>query len=689
MTDKELIDRFLTGELDEAGMAQLEAELGAHPELLRELADQRQMEHALRILLGDDTSDQQVAVSVLAVLRAPSLDAFKTDLMKKVQAEDARQRREDSAVRVRTGPVPRADAAPAEDRPAAATRPAAAVRAPRRLRPLLWAGAGLGAAAALAVTALALLSGGPGVEPPDPGAFVLAAGAGVKVERDGASVAARMDMGLKAGDRLSVPAGASAKIGFADDTTRIDLQGPAQLVFLHGGRRKLVDLVRGEAELAVAAQAGGSPLRVTTPHSELEASEDASLRLQSAPDFTRLEVRKGAATLVRRGDRKSVRVGADQYAVAGKDLELAAKPLEPLKATPDGPAVVAHLRKVQGQVYLFTQSPADRVPAKAGQPVREDQGIVTEGPRSSAAVDYPDTTRLEVGGDTVLRRLVADKDRLRKHVLLESGQLQADVVKQPVGRSMLLTTAQAEANVIGTRFALSSEGDATRLQVEEGAVQFTQRQERWTIVVRSGFYAVAAPGRPFEALPAPGGVRYLDIDLASGVGDAQGDWKVDGRAVRQARASADASASSFLVKAESEESVLLEAVAEVDPVAPGGASGWGFGLVAAFGQENLVLRTLQGADGGSVFEFKDAAAIPFEHGREGTYRLKLRIERRGKDQPALLRGKIWQGDREPDGWMIENERPLRGPVLQVGFQTVRCACTFTSFKVKVLGDEPR
>ena len=52
MTDKELIDAFLTGELDEAGMAQLEAELRAHPELVRELADQQQIEQALKVLLG-------------------------------------------------------------------------------------------------------------------------------------------------------------------------------------------------------------------------------------------------------------------------------------------------------------------------------------------------------------------------------------------------------------------------------------------------------------------------------------------------------------------------------------------------------------------------------------------------------------------------------------------------------------
>ena len=60
MTDKELIDGFLTCDLDEAGMAQLEAELRANPDLVRELSDQQQIEQALKVLLGDDTADQQV-----------------------------------------------------------------------------------------------------------------------------------------------------------------------------------------------------------------------------------------------------------------------------------------------------------------------------------------------------------------------------------------------------------------------------------------------------------------------------------------------------------------------------------------------------------------------------------------------------------------------------------------------------
>jgi hypothetical protein len=213
--------------------------------------------------------------------------------------------------------------------------------------------------------------------------------------------------------------------------------------------------------------------------------------------------------------------------------------------------------------------------------------------------------------------------------------------------------------------------------------------------VRSGYYAVAAPGKPLDPTPLPGGVRYLDIDLAAGVTGGDGEWGVEGRTVKQSRVSrlAEGGASTLLCRAESEDrdSLMLEVVVDVDAATPDTAldrGTWGFGLEAMFRDRTVVLRSSQGPEGTSVFEFPGITAIPFEHGREGTYRLKLSVERK-RGAEAVLRGKIWQGDREPDGWMIENVFELEGPMTQVGLQTVRSACTFASFKVKVLKEESR
>src|SRR6185295_11265601 len=209
--------------------------------------------------------------------------------------------------------------------------------------------------------------------------------------------------------------------------------------------------------------------------------------------------------------------------------------------------------------------------------------------RSLVVVDYPDHTRLEIGGDTVVRRLTDEKDRARKLVTLEKGALVADVAKQPAGKAMLLRTPQAEVAVLGTRFTLAAESEATRLLVEEGAVNFTRIEDKKTIQVRSGYFAVAAPGKPLDPAPLPGGVRYLDIDLNAGVTSGDGEWTVEGRSVKQARVSrlAEGGASTLLCRAETGEkdSLVLEVVVDVDQATPdvaGDRGTWGFGLEAMF-----------------------------------------------------------------------------------------------------------
>jgi ferric-dicitrate binding protein FerR (iron transport regulator) len=694
MTDKELIDAFLSGELDEAGMAQLETELRANPDLVRELAEQQQIEQALKVLLGDDAADQQVTVSVLSVLRADPLDSWKKDLLAEVKEEAALRRREEAAAKVPQLP-PAPAPAPVEAKPAIELVPPP--RAARR-RVLPWIAAGLAAAAALVGLGVALFSGPPAAPAVDSHAFLLSVGTKARVRRGEMLLPARTDMVLEPGDHLTIDDSSDAKIGFADDPTRINLKGPAVFHFIQGGTAKRVELQKGVGEMVVPPQT--QPFTAITPHAVLSL-EQGDVRLLSAADFTRAEMRRGIATFMGKRDKKSVTVEPDHYALAGKDVETLAKAMGAASPSADGPGVVAILRRVQGDVFLYSQSPADRTPARSGQPILENQSILTEGSRSSLVIDYPDHTRLEVGGDSVVASLTDRKDRTRKVVTLGQGLLNADVSKQPPGKSMILRTPQAEVGVLGTRFQLAADKEATRLQVEEGAVRFTRTEDKKSIEVRSGFFAVAAPGKPLDPAPLPGGIRYLDIDLGTGVTSGEGEWTVEGRTVKQSKVArqAEGGLSTLLCKAEADEkdSMVLEIVAEVEQTTPdtGVERGtWGFGLEAMFRNRSVVLRSAQGPEGTSVFEFPGITAIPFEHGREGVYRLKLSIARRtdsgGRLLPeAVLRGKIWQGDREPDGWMIENAFELEGPMTQVGLQTVRCACTFSSFKVKVLKEESR
>lgn len=664
MNADELLDAFLAGELDEAGQAAFDALLRETPALARELADQRLMENALGVLYGDGTADEQVRLSVLSVLHGKTDDAFKTDLLKSVLAQDAQQKRDAAEFKHPT---------PSTGTPRPIPEPA--IRRPRRRAWGAWAA---GAAAAALVAAGAVWFAAPAAPAPSAdGAFLLSASGGVRVVRGAETLAARADMALLPGDRVAVPDGAEARLGFVDDTTRLDLRGPADLRLHRGGRGKKVELLRGT--VAVDAPRQDEAFVIASPHAEARADQ-GRLVVEVAPAFARLDVHRGVAVLLR-GDGKSIRVPADHYAVAGKDVELAVRPLVPGEPASAKPDAIAYVRKIQGDVWIFDGSPAARRPAQIGQAILEGQSIQADG---GAVLEFPDQTRLELGADTTLLRLLDPKDRARKDVLLERGTVLADVTKQPAEKPMWIRAAAAEVKVLGTRFLLSAEGSSARVQVEEGVVRFRHVALKKEVDVLSGFQATVAPGAPFEAAPVPGGARFLQIDLAAGTADGDGDWYADGRVLRQRKVSRDpvSGASTQLFRVNAEEGVVFEARAEVAQVTPG-AESWGFGLAAVFEDRRVVLRSHQGTPAGSLFEFKDVTAIPFEHGREGSYRVTLRIERRGEGR-AVLRGKIWQGDREPDGWMIEDELELAGPLTHVGFQTVRCACAFSGFKVKVL-----
>lgn len=350
----------------------------------------------------------------------------------------------------------------------------------------------------------------------------------------------------------------------------------------------------------------------------------------------------------------------------------------PKEAAPEKPSSredQATVVRLQGVVMPLS----GREPLSVGRKLGPGEGVATSDWAGSwVQLEFPDGT--QISGRGVLRLKAAPGGG--KGFLLESGRFAADVTKQSTGRPLVIETAHASATVLGTRFVMSAEKAGTRLLVEEGAVRLTHRAEGRSLEVRSGHQAAVTPGTPFEVQPTPGAARYLDIDLSSGLPTGPGRWTVEGRSVRQAGA-ADEAPSQILFNAPAEGSVQIEATATVT-----GTDGrWGFGLVAAFGRAPVVLRSVQGGPGGPVFELADAKAIPFEHGREGAYRLKLRIQRKG--DVALLQGRIWQGDREPDGWIIEDELPLQGPLTRVGFQTLRGAASFSRLRVELLREESR
>jgi hypothetical protein len=201
--------------------------------------------------------------------------------------------------------------------------------------------------------------------------------------------------------------------------------------------------------------------------------------------------------------------------------ETPVKPEEPAPVkpapTPEPPrpttvAVVATLEKMEGDVLV------GKVPAKAGQPIRHGEGLETRGARSWAVISYPDKTRVELEGDTLVRELL-DRDAAKgRRLFVEKGAVKADVSKQPAGQPMVFDSPHGEARVLGTTLRFHVDPDprkGTRLEVEEGKVELKNLAGR-SALVESGHFAIAAAGASPTTKRLPKEETILAYDFEDG-----------------------------------------------------------------------------------------------------------------------------------------------------------------------------
>lgn len=142
---------------------------------------------------------------------------------------------------------------------------------------------------------------------------------------------------------------------------------------------------------------------------------------------------------------------------------------------------------------LFIARPSARLEDSSGQVVFDGSSLETP-VGGSGTVRLPDGTRLHAGSETAF---TIESGR----VTLRRGTLAADVAKQKPGQTLVFSTPQAEAKVLGTRLFLSIEGDSTLCRVEEGHVQVVRQGSDQAVDVRGGFYAVATPQAELKAEP--------------------------------------------------------------------------------------------------------------------------------------------------------------------------------------------
>src|SRR4030095_1176466 len=89
---------------------------------------------------------------------------------------------------------------------------------------------------------------------------------------------------------------------------------------------------------------------------------------------------------------------------------------------------------------------------------------------------------------------------------LREGKIEAIVARQRPLRAMLLSTPQAEARVLGTKFTLTVTTNATRLDVTECKVRLASASDGTRVDVPANHYAIAATNVKLAALPKTGSI---------------------------------------------------------------------------------------------------------------------------------------------------------------------------------------
>ncbi len=164
-----------------------------------------------------------------------------------------------------------------------------------------------------------------------------------------------------------------------------------------------------------------------------------------------------------------------------------------------GPRLIAAVvDRIQGEAFVLSES--GKSPARPGLTLYGGEGLETAGARGSAVIRFADGTRLEVSGDSTVKRLWERREGAPKSLLLARGTLTADVVRQPAGASMVFTSPHAEAVVLGTRLVLAVSGQTTRLDVCEGKVRIRRLPGGVPVDVPAGFFAVVNQGQEAELM---------------------------------------------------------------------------------------------------------------------------------------------------------------------------------------------
>lgn len=167
-------------------------------------------------------------------------------------------------------------------------------------------------------------------------------------------------------------------------------------------------------------------------------------------------------------------------------------------------AAIAQVATLAGNATLVHEG-KQRL-ARVGDSLGLDDSLRTHDGAHAVIRYRNEETRLELEAAT---EVALGDGRNGKRVDLRGGEIQAEVAPQPAGRPMVLASAQATAEVLGTRLKLSAVPDGTRLEVTSGRVRLVRQRDGASVEVTAGHYALVDRDEPLvsEKLEADPGIK--------------------------------------------------------------------------------------------------------------------------------------------------------------------------------------
>jgi ferric-dicitrate binding protein FerR (iron transport regulator) len=179
----------------------------------------------------------------------------------------------------------------------------------------------------------------------------------------------------------------------------------------------------------------------------------------------------------------------------------------PAAAAPAPLPVIALVTHLEGDVTAV--SAGKRVSPLPGHKLGSGDALETVGKTGHAVVEFTDGTRLTLGPDTILDSIRQDDG---KRVSVKQGTVAARVAKQAAGEPMIFFTANSEARVLGTRLSLLVVPTSTRLEVREGRVRITRKEDGASAEVGSDHFLIV--GKGLSMAPKPLGAARIALHEA-------------------------------------------------------------------------------------------------------------------------------------------------------------------------------